>query len=131
MKELNNLFVSDRKQKIVTKRPELTKQNSANPKVNTNTSINKEELDNNINEDIWLTKRRRRTSIAQNKDLLAKFENIMNSMSNLIYSMQDNFDYENQESNSQQLSDFFKIMRIFAKDEDNIVKMAEYVILIL
>ena len=71
--------------------------------------------------------RRSRLSLLENKELLSKFEAIMNSINNIIESLHNEFDFDNKEDNSEQISNFLKILRVLAKEQDNIIKMAEYV----
>ncbi len=72
-------------------------------------------------------KRKSKINIYENANLLNKFESIINWITTILESEHDS---DSRESNSEQLSDFFKILRMFVKDLDNIEIMAEHVSLI-
>ena len=83
---------------------------------------------NNIDVEIVKSKRKTKTNLNHNIDLLKKFETIIETINNIIESLHNELDSDNKEYNSEQLSNLFKILRLFAKDIDNIEKMAEYVL---
>jgi len=53
---------------------------------------------------------------------------MIESINSILESLHNEFNLDNRDVNSEQLSNFFKILRMFAKDNENIEKMAEYVI---